>query len=477
VPRLLRRPPPGGRGQRARRSNPKRRTELGLLVFGALIVVATYVLASIGTTSKIPPDLGPFLGIVLGLSLVAHLATRWLAPDAHPVLLPIVTLLNGLGYVMIVDIGDPKHYPPQLQAAWTAVGVGMYVLTLLVVRRSRDLDRYRYLLLLLAAFLMLAPLIPHFGESIAVRNGPSVRLFVRIGPLTGQPVELAKLILAIVFASYFVDKREMLSIPTVRVGNRLIVDPRPLVPILLAWGFCMLVLGAERDVGFAVLIFVLFVSQLWLTTGRARYIFSGVALFALGGFVADKVFSQVGERVANWLHPFARIYVPGGSYQLVYGFYGLGTGGLLGTGLGFGHANISTIPEVGSDYIFAAFGTEWGLLGTTAIVFAYMLIVGTGFRIAQTARSEFASVAAAGFTVIIGFQAFFIMAGIVRLVPLTGITLPFLAYGGSSLVANYMLIAFLMRISDEGARAVVAEQATARRVQPAAGEPLPVAAT
>ncbi|MGA2522096.1 MAG: hypothetical protein ABSG81_14920, partial [Acidimicrobiales bacterium] len=198
MPRILRRNPPGaeeppgavaqmtdGRAEeppdkkrRVRRPKPKRRTELGLLVFGALIVVAAYVLASIGTTSKIPPDLGPFLAIVLGLALVAHLATRWLAPDAHPVLLPIVTLLNGLGYVMIVDIDDHKHYPPQLQAAWTAVGVGMYVLTLVVVKRSRDLDRYRYLLLLLAAFLMLAPLIPHFGESIAVRNGPSVRLFV-----------------------------------------------------------------------------------------------------------------------------------------------------------------------------------------------------------------------------------------------------------------------------------------------------------
>jgi len=458
----LRRPPAGA--VEGRRPKPKRRTELGLLLLGALIIVAAYVVASIGTTSKIPSNLAPFLGIVLGLSLVAHVGTRWLAPDAHPVLLPIVTLLNGLGYVMIVDIGDRKHYPPQLQAAWTAVGVGMYILTLFVVKRSRDLDRYRYLLLLLAVFLMLAPLIPHFGEAVAVSNGPSVRLFVRIGPVSGQPVELAKLLLVVVFASYFCDKREMLSIPTVRVGNRLIIDPRPLVPILLAWGFCMLVLGAERDIGFAVLIFVLFIAQLWVTTGRARYILSGAVLFAIGGFVADKVFSQVGARVANWLHPWTRVQLPNGSYQLVQGIYGLGTGGLIGTGLGFGHANLASIPEVGSDYIFAAFGTEWGLLGTTVIVFAFLLIVGTGLRIAQTARSEFASVAAVGFTVVIGMQAFFIMAGIVRLVPLTGITLPFLAYGGSSLVANYVLIGLLMRISDEGEHATIAAQATATRL-------------
>jgi cell division protein FtsW (lipid II flippase) len=430
--------------------NPRRRTELGLLVFGCLIVVAAYVLASIGTTSKIPPNLGPFLAVVLGLAVVAHIANRVLAPDANPVLLPLATLLNGLGYVMIAVINEQKSYPPQLQAAWTAVGVFFYVTTLALVRRSRDLDRYRYILLLAAVFLLLSPLIPHLGEAIPVRNGPSVRLFVKIGPLSGQPVELAKILLCIFFASYFSEKQELLSIPTVRFGNRLVLDPRPLIPIFLAWLLAMVVLGAERDVGFALLIFVLFISMLWLATGRGRYIVFGLGLFAIGAFAASRLFSQVGERVTNWLHPWTRIGLPGGSDQLVQGIYGLGTGGLIGTGLGFGQANLSHIPDVGSDYIFAAIGTEWGLLGTTAVVFAFVLIVGTGLRIAQTARSNFAKLLAAGLTVIIGMQAFFIMAGIVRLLPLTGITLPFMAYGGSSLVANYVLIALLMRISDEG---------------------------
>jgi len=430
--------------------NPRRRTELGLLVFGCLIVVAAYVLASIGTTSKIPPNLGPFLAVVLGLSVVAHIANRVLAPDANPVLLPLATLLNGLGYVMIAVINEQKSYPPQLQAAWTAVGVFFYVTTLALVRRSRDLDRYRYILLLVAVFLLLSPLIPHLGEAIPVRNGPSVRLFVKIGPLSGQPVELAKILLCIFFASYFSEKQELLSIPTVRLGNRLVLDPRPLMPIVLAWLLAMVVLGAERDVGFALLIFVLFISMLWLATGRGRYIVFGLGLFAAGAFAASRLFSQVGERVANWLHPWTRVALPGGSDQLVQGIYGLGTGGLIGTGLGFGQANLSQIPDVGSDYIFAAIGTEWGLLGTTAVVFAFVLIVGAGLRIAQTARSDFAKLLAAGLTVIIGMQAFFIMAGIVRLLPLTGITLPFMAYGGSSLVANYVLVALLMRLSDEG---------------------------
>jgi len=445
---------------RARRAKPKRRTELGLLIFGALIVVATYVLASVGTTSKIPANLGPFLGVVLGLGLAAHIANRIYAPDASPVLLPIATLLNGLGYVMLARIA--QHWA-QAQAGWTAAGVGAYIVTLALVRRSRDLDRYRYLLLLAAVALMLAPLIPHLGQN---HNG--ARLWIGIGPVNGQPIELAKLALCIFFASYFVEKRELLSVPTLRVGNRLMLDPRPLVPILVAWGFTMVVLGGEDDIGFALLIFVLFMAMLWLTSGRWNYVVLGLVLFVAGAFAADRLFSQVNVRVAEWLHPIS-------NGQIMAGLYGMGSGGLLGTGLGFGQ--ILNIPTVQSDYIFAAFGTEMGLLGTTAVVFAFVLLVGAGLRTAQAARSEFAQMVAAGLIVILGFQALFIMAGIVRLLPLTGITLPFMAYGGSSLVANYVLIALLMRISDEGERTVVAEQATAMPVAPPSVTVVPISAS
>ena len=300
--------------------------------------------------------------------------------------------------------------------------------------------------------------------------GTTVKLWVHLGPITGQPVELAKLALCIFFASYFAEKRELLSVPTFRLGNRLVLDPRPLGPILVAWGFAMLVLGAEGDIGFALLIFVLFISMLWLATGRGLYVVVGLVLFAVGALVASHLFSQVDAHVENWLHPASRYALdPGGSFQLQQGLFGLGTGGLTGTGLGFGL--IGGIPEVNSDYIFAAFGTEMGLLGTTIILFAFTLIVGAGMRIAQTARSEFAKLLAAGLTVIIGMQAFFIMAGIVRLLPLTGITLPFMAYGGSSLVANYVLIALLMRTSDEGERAIVASLATATPVAPVSEGP------
>jgi cell division protein FtsW (lipid II flippase) len=456
VPRLLRRVEPDGRTRF--RPKPKRRTELGLLVFGALIIVALYILASVGTTSKIPPNLGPFLAIMLGLALAAHIANRVYAPDANAVLLPVATLLNGMGYVMLARLD--QHYA-RLQAGWTAVGVAAYILTLAFVRRSRDLDRYRYLLLLAAIALMLAPLVPHLGRNV---NG--ARLWVYLGPVRGQPVELAKLALCIFFASYFIERRELLSVPTMRVGNRLVLDPRPLAPILVAWGFTVLVLGAEHDIGFAALIFVLFIAMLWLTTGRWSYLLFGLVLFVVGALIADRLFTQVHLRVSEWLHPTA-------TGQIMSGLYGLGTGGLIGTGLGFGH--VIPIPEVKSDYIFAAFGTEMGLLGTTVIVFAFILLVGAGMRAAQAARSEFAQMVAAGFTVLLGFQAFFIMGGIVRLLPLTGITLPFMAYGGSSLVANYVLVALLMRISDEGERSIVAEQATAFRVERSGYGAVPVA--
>ena len=448
--------------------NPRRRTELGLLLLSTLIIVAAYVLTVAGTTAKIPDDLGPFLGIVIALALAAHLANRVYAADANPVLLPLISLLNGLGYVMIARIGPP-HFATA-QAGWTAVGVGAYIITLMVVRRSRDLDRYRYLLLLGGVVLMLAPLIPHLGAPVSTGDS-KVKLWVHIGPITGQPVELAKLALCVFFASYFAEKRELLSVPTYRLGNRLVLDPRPLGPIVVAWGFAMLVLGGEDDIGFALLIFVLFIAMLWLATGRLSYVVVGLALFAVGAFVASHLFSQVDARVANWLHPWSRFTLNGGSGQYVEGLFGMGTGGLTGTGLGFGL--LGSIPEVNSDYIFAAFGTEMGLLGTALIVFAFTLIVGSGLRIAQTARSEFAKLLAAGLTVILGMQAFFIMAGIAGLLPFTGLTLPFMAYGGSSLVANYVLIALLMRISDEGERAIVASLATATPVVPTTAGPSP----
>ena len=229
---------------------PRRRTEFGLLLFGSLLIVALYVIAELGTKSKIPADLGPFLGIVLALALCAHMANRWLVPNANPVILPLAALLNGIGYVVVARWNPPYA---RSQAGWIAIGLMLYVVTLLVVRYSRDLERYRYLLLLLAGALLVAPL---FFSPI---NG--ARLWVHAGGFEFQPIEFSKILLCIFFASYFAENKEMLSIPTAQIGNRLVLDPRPLVPILVAWGAAMVVIGLEGDIGFAALLFTLFAAS------------------------------------------------------------------------------------------------------------------------------------------------------------------------------------------------------------------------
>lgn len=423
---------------RARAAGPRRRTELGLLVLAALVTVSAYMLASLGKTATIPANVLPFLGVILVLELLAHLANRRWAANADPIILPIVALLNGLGYVVIARL---DYKLAALQAIWTALGVSAYLITLAVVRQSRDLDRYRYLLVIAGLASLLAPLVPHLGQNI---NG--ARLWIRLGPVQFQPVEVAKLALAVYFASYFVEKRELLSTPTVRMGNHLVPDPRTFAPVVLAWAVSLLVMTAEHDIGFSLLIFVLFISMLWVATGRATYLVVGVVLFAVGAFVASHLFGHVNERIDIWFHAFAHANTTG--YQLVQGEYALGTGGVTGTGLGLGHPGL--IPIAYSDFIFAAVGEELGLLGTTALVVAFALLVGAGMRAALTARTEFSKLLATGLTVLIGFQAFFIMAGVVRLLPLTGVTLPFVAYGGSSILANYVLVALLVRISAEG---------------------------
>jgi cell division protein FtsW (lipid II flippase) len=435
---------------------------LGLLAYAAIVIALLYVIASLAQHSHIPPHIGFLLASMLILILVAHMGNRWLAPNSNPVLLPLVFLLNGIGYVVIARWvpGNAK-----VQAGWTALGVGIYLVTLLLVRRSRDLERYRYILLFIGVFLLITPLVPVFGKVV---NG--ARLWVGVGSLIVQPVEGAKLLLCIYFASYFATNKEILSIPTARVGNHLFVDPRPLAPILVAWLASIAVIGAENDIGFALLLFTLFVGLLWIATGRAAYLMAGLVLFAGGAVLAGRLFSQVHERVQIWLN--AGRFASGSGYQLVQSWYSLASGGIGGTGLGRGISGRYLHQYVISDFIFTGIGEELGLIGAAAVVIAFALIVGSGLRIAQTARSDFSRLLASGLTLLLGFQAFFVMAGILRLLPFTGITLPFVAYGGSSLVANYALIAILMRISDEGAP-TTAEQRSGLR-QPGDSPLVPV---
>jgi len=416
----------------------RRRTELGLIVLGAVVTAGAYALASLGRTATLPANIGPFLGIVLGLIVAAHAANRRLAPGADPLLLPLAALLNGIGYVFIARLDEASRDPSglaALQAAWTAIGVAAYVATLLVVRRSRDLARYRYTLLLVGVVLLLMPLAPVIGNQVR-----GARIWVELGPIGFQPGEFAKIALAIFFAGYLMERRELLS--------EWAFDLKVLGPVVLAWGASLVVMTAERDLGSSLLFFALFVVMLWVATNRGLYLLLGGGLFAAGALFAWSAFSHVQQRVDIWLDPWTD--AGGDGFQVVQSWFALAWGGVGGTGLGLG--NPERIPVVVTDFIFAAIGEELGLFGTTAIIVSYLLMIGAGLRIAVRAEDSFDKLLATGLTTLLGVQAFIIMGGVTRLLPLTGVTLPFVSYGGSSLLGNYVLLALLVRISDDTAK-------------------------
>ncbi|GAC1532350.1 MAG: cell shape-determining peptidoglycan glycosyltransferase RodA [Acidimicrobiales bacterium] len=428
--------------RRARRRGAavNRTTELGLIVLVALIVVAAYTLASLGKSASLPVNLGPFLAIILGLFVIGNVALRALAPRADPVLLPIAGLLNGIGYVVIVRL---NHHQAGLQAVWTMLGIGAFVGTLAVVRHVRDLERYRYLLGFGGVGLLLLPLLPGIGRTI---NGS--RVWVHLGPLNFQPGEIAKVALLCFGASYLAEKGVVLAQGDRHLGPIPLPDLRALGPVALAWAMSIVIMIAGHELGMGLLYFTLFITMLVVATGRRRYLGAGVGLFSAAALLAYKTSPVLHERVTIWLDPWKTAQSSG--YQIVQSTFAFGAGGISGTGLALGSP--TRIPEVQTDFIFAAIGEELGFVGTVTILFAYLLIVSVGLRIAVRAEQPFDKLVAVGASAIFALQTFIIVGGVTRLLPLTGITLPFVSYGGSSLLTNYVLLALLLRISDTSAR-------------------------
>jgi peptidoglycan glycosyltransferase len=420
----------------------RRNTELGLLLLVVIITGACYVLASLGQDTEIPANIVPFLGIVLGVLLVAHLVVRRLAPLADGTLLPLAGLLNGIGFVVIARVNEKLAWQ---QASWTLIGLGCFCLTLLLVRRARDLDRYRWTFALVGVALLLMPLVPHLGTD---RLSGSRIWVVLPGGLGFQPGEGAKIVLAIFFASYLVDKRELLAMGGRQIGPFSVPEVRHLGPVLIAWSASVLVLIAEKDLGSSLLFFAMFIVMLWVATERGSFLWIGTVLFAAGAYLSYRLFDVVQDRVSIWLDPWAS--PSGKGYQPLQALFEMAQGGIGGTGLGLG-GSLSAFPEAESDFIFAVIAGELGLFGALLVLVAYLLIVGAGLRIAVRADHPFDKLLATGLTTLIGIQAFVIIAGVTRVLPLTGVTLPFVSYGGSSLMANYVLIALLMRISDDRA--------------------------
>ena len=293
---------------------------------------------------------------------------------------------------------------------------------------------------------LLLPLLPSIGRTI---NG--ARLWASIGPLNFQPGEIAKVLLVIFFAAYLADNRELLAAGSVRVGRFFVPALRHLGPLALAWGFSILVMVYEKDLGSSMLFFGVFAAMLYMATGRAYYLLVGAVLFAIGAFIAYHLFGHVQVRVDTWIDPWKD--AAGKGFQIIQSWYAFGTGGFAGTGLGLG--NPDKIPNAATDFVFSAIGEELGFIGTVGVVIGFMLFVGSSFRIAVDAVRPFSKLLASGLATIIGLQTFIILGGVTRVIPLTGITLPFVSYGGSSLVANFVVLALLLRVSDETAKARV----------------------
>lgn len=419
----------------------RRNTELGLLILSSLIIIGAYWLASMAQGSEIRESLTPFLAVILGAPVVGHIAIRRFAPEADGMLLPLASLLNGLGYVFIVRLDEHARFKgnlPALQTSWLMLGMGAFIATLIFLSESRTLEKYRYTAGLIGLVLLLLPLLPVIGV-----NQRGSRIWVALGPLSFQPGEFAKLALAVFFAGYLVDNRELLAIHR-NLGPLSVPDPKHLGPVLVAWGASLVVMILERDLGSSLLFFTLFIVIVWVATERASYLVIGSLLFAAGVAFSVNTFSHVQQRVDIWQDPKA--YADGAGRQLVETMYAMADGGVLGTGINLG--NPLSVPLARTDFIFAAITEELGLMGASAVLVSFMLMIGAGLRIAQRAGNGFDTLLATGLTTLLGFQAFVIIAGVIRVLPLTGVALPFVSYGGSSIIANYVLLALLLRISD-----------------------------
>ena len=416
----------------------RRNIELVLLCVAAPIVVLLFAMLAVNQGLALnATTLGVPIGIFVAF-IIAHLATRKFAPKADPAILPIVFALSGIGICFV------ERLAPNLamnQVMWLFLGVAFMVLVMAFVRNLDKVANYKYTLMIVGFLLLLSPLVPGLGQEIY-----GSRIWLGIGKFSFQPGEIAKIAIVLFLAGYLAQNREMLSVFTWRVGPFNLPDIRTLLPLLLMWLVALVIVVFEKDLGSALVFFFLFLVMLYVATGKKFYLVVGLGLIAIGGVGAYLAFGHVQVRVDNWLDPFADAQNTG--YQLVQGIYSIADGDLFGVGVGRGLAE--QIPVVESDYIFAAIAEEIGLLGAAGVLLLFLCLAIRGFVTAARAKSDVSSFVAVGLTTMIVLQAFIIVGGVTRLIPLTGLTLPFISQGGSSLLASFIAVGFLMRCGDEG---------------------------
>lgn len=436
------------------RIRSSRRAEGFLLAFAIAIPISAYALVGLGATDGLPANVWFFALGTACLAIAGHGALRAWAPAADPVLFPAAFALNGVGLAMIYRLdleraatSNPSHYATR-QLAWSVIGVTLAVLVIVVLRDHRKLRRFTYTAMVAGLVCLLLPLLPVLGQE---RRG--ARLWIEVFGLSFQPAEVAKILLAVFFAGYLVTHRDNLALAGPKVLGVRLPRLRDLGPIVLAWVASIAVLVYEKDLGTSMLFFGLFVAMLYLATERLSWVLLGVGLFGAGAIAAGAIFPHVAARYDVWLHaldPAVYDKSPGGSEQLVRGLFGLANGGLFGTGLGEGIPG--QVPFAESDFIVSSLGEELGLTGLMALLALYLLIVERAFRTAIGMRDGFGKLLAAGLGFAIALQLFVVVGGVTRLIPLTGLTTPFLAYGGSSLLANWVVIGLLLRMSHDSRR-------------------------
>ncbi|HTY72699.1 MAG TPA: FtsW/RodA/SpoVE family cell cycle protein [Actinomycetes bacterium] len=441
--------PPAGVGGAGRLA------ELVLLVLAVAVGAGAYAQVRLADTGRLPVGFWVWVAVGAAIALAAHVAVRLLAPYSDPVILPVVVALNGLGLALIyrLDIaaqdratsrgGAPPTSYAEHQVVWTLLGVGLFVLVLLLVRELRVLSRLTYTAMLVGLVLLVLPLLPHVGVTI---NG--ARIWIRVGGLSFQPGEVAKLALIVFFAGYLVVKRDVLSLARSRVLGIDLPRGRDLGPIVVAWLASLAILVFQKDLGTSLLFFGLFVAMLYVATERVGWLVIGAVLFLLGSTAAYLLFAHVHDRVQVWLHPFADPNTKG--YQIVQALYGLADGSILGSGIAQGHPDL--VPFANSDFIVSTAGELLGLTGLMALITLYAILVERGLKAAVQVRDPFGRLLAFGLAFAVGLQVFVVVGGVTQLIPLTGLTTPFMSQGGSSLVANWVLAGLLLRVSDTARR-------------------------
>ncbi|MGH4035173.1 FtsW/RodA/SpoVE family cell cycle protein [Actinomycetota bacterium Odt1-20B] len=440
----------------------RRNTELALLVFAVIIPVFAYANVGLAIDDQLPAGL---LGYGLGLGLlagVAHIVVRRFARYADPLLLPLATLLNGLGLVVIwrLDQSERLQQLPNFSAAapnqlmYSAIGIALFVGVLLLLKDHRVLQRYTYISMVAALVLLLLPLVPGLGLNIY-----GAKIWIHVGGFSIQPGEFAKIVIAVFFAGYLMVKRDALALASRRFMGLYLPRGRDLGPIIVVWAMSILILVFETDLGTSLLFFGMFVVMLYVATERTSWIVFGLLMSAVGAVAVASFEPHIQTRVQAWLDPMreyklSQAGVQDGvvhSEQAMQALWAFGSGGTLGTGLGQGHSDLIKF-AANSDFILATFGEELGLAGIMAILLIYGLIVERGVRTALAARDPFGKLLAVGLSGAFAIQVFVVAGGVMGLIPLTGMTMPFIAYGGSSVIANWALIGILIRISDTARR-------------------------